>query len=90
MPVKIRVYGLLRTMIEESPFSVEFPGGSLADLVERLSRERSEEFRKELLDEEGNLDYAYMVIVSGERVTDIAAPIKPDDEVVITSMLAGG
>ena len=90
MPVKIRVYGLLRTLINESPISMDFPGGSLADLVDRLSRERSEEFRKELLDDEGNLDYAYMVMVGGERVTDIRAPIKPDDEVVITSMLAGG
>ena len=90
MAVRVRIYGLLRMILHEREVAVEFPGGSLAELVDVMSQKFSPEVRSELLDEAGNLDHAYMVTVGGERVTDIQASVGPDDQVVITSMLAGG
>ena len=90
MAVTVKVYGTLVRALGQSRLELDWAGGSLADFIERLAAAYGLVVREELLDEEGRLDYAYGVFNAGERLMDLAAPIRDGDELVVVSMLAGG
>jgi len=89
MAVTVKVFGLLRG-ITGPTVVVEGPVETVADLIDRMSSRHGAKVKEELLDEQGNLDWAYLVSVEGQRLNSLSARIKDGDEIVITSMLAGG
>ena len=90
MQVRLKVYGILRSMTGELPESLDIPGHTLADLIDLLARKYGQKIKDELLDEKGELDFSYAFFVKGERQTDIHVEIHERDEIVITNMLGGG
>jgi molybdopterin converting factor small subunit len=90
MVVKVKFYGSLRHLLKEEEVTLSLGDGTLGDVIHELANHLGEGVRGELLDEEGNLDYAYSIFINGERWSNLDAKVREGDEVVITSMLAGG
>ena len=59
-------------------------------LIGEMTGKCGPKVKRELLDDEGRLDHSYSIFINGERATDLDDKIVEGDEVVITSMLAGG
>jgi len=89
MAVTVKVFGLLRG-ITGPTVVVDGSVETVADLIEYMASQHGEKVKQELLDEEGNLDYAYIVSTEGRRLNSLSARIRDGDEIIITSMLAGG
>ena len=90
MRVRLKAYGILRSLTGELPDALELPGHTLGDLIGLLARKHGQKVKDELLDEKGDLDFSYAFFVKGERKTDINSELREGDEVVITNMLGGG
>ena len=90
MSVTIRAHGMARDIIGGGRMEVDLAGDSLGTLINQLASLRGEQVRQELLDEHGNLHHAYLFFVAGQRANSPAHRIKDGDEVMISSMLAGG
>ncbi len=90
MAVTVRVYGVLRSILGESRLEVSLAGSSVGDLIDELAAKYGDKVRQELLDEDGSLDCAYLFFVGGESVHSLSQGLENGDEVVITTMIAGG
>lgn len=90
MQVHLKVYGVLRGITGELPESIDISGPTVADLINHLASKYGQKIKDELLDEKGELDFAYALFVKGERKTDIRTPIQDGDKIVITNILGGG
>ncbi len=90
MAVTVRVYGVLRSILGESRLEVSLSGSSVGDLIDELAAKYGDKIRQELLDEDGSLDCAYLFFVGGEPVHGLSQGLENGDEVVITTMIAGG
>lgn len=88
--VYIRIYGVLSKDIGRSHVEVAFGGSTLADLVDQMAGQYGPAVKSELLDEEGNLDFAYGVFKAGDRIMDLKATVEDGAEIVIVNMLGGG
>ena len=90
MAVKVKFYGSLKNLLKEKEITISLESGTLADVVRKLADHYGKEVKKELLDKEGHLDNSYAVFINEEKSSQLDATVKEGDEVVITSMLAGG
>ena len=90
MAVTIHLYGYLRVMLGTEVITQEWQGGTLRDLLIRLADAGHGVIPAELFDDNGDLDRAYALFANGNRVDDPSARVEDGDDVVITSMLAGG
>jgi sulfur carrier protein ThiS len=73
---------------------VEMPGGTVADLLRRVTEKYGERARRVLLDAEGNLDYTIQVMVNqGGFVPHEEMPrheLKDGDSVKLMLLVGGG
>lgn len=90
MKVHLKVYGILRGITGELPESLDVTGHTIADLINLLANKYGQKIKDELLDEKGELDFAYALFIKGERKTDIQTSIQEGDKIVITNILGGG
>ena len=70
-----------------------FPGGTLEQLVETLTRRHGPKVRDFLLDEEGRLDMVFRVVVNdSEWLTreELDRPVFEGDRVAIAMLVGGG
>lgn len=86
----VKLFGNLRIVLGEKEIELDWKGGTIREMIVRLATQHDEAIRKELFDEDSELDRAYVIFLKGERVYDLSINIEDGDEVVITSMLAGG
>ena len=86
----VKLFGNLRIVLGEKEIELEGRGGTLREMIISLATQHDEAISKELLDENGELDRAYVIFLKGERIYDLSTKIEDGDVVVITSMLAGG
>ena len=90
MGVIVKIFGILRIDLGEKQIELEWKSGTLQDMILHLATRHGEAISQELFDVNGELDRAYAIFIKGERVDDLSTIIKDRDEVIITSMLAGG
>ncbi|MDO8635456.1 MAG: hypothetical protein Q7R34_04310 [Dehalococcoidia bacterium] len=90
MQVHLKVYGIIRSITGELPESLDISGHTIADLINLLATKYGQKIKDELLDEKGDLDFAYAFFIKGERKTDIHTSIQEGDKIVITNILGGG
>ncbi|MBI4301537.1 MAG: MoaD/ThiS family protein [Chloroflexi bacterium] len=90
MAITIKVFGMLRSILGEASLVLDPPPATVHQLLNELSVRYGERVREELLDEGGNLDYAYGIFVAGEKLNNLSAKIEDGVEVVIASIIAGG
>lgn len=90
MAVSFRLYGTVRTLVGSGEFTLDWEGGTLGELIDRLAERFGTRVKEELLDEEGNLDYSFMVMAGEERLQSLSAPVPAGREIVITNLFAGG
>ena len=90
MSVKIKLYGILRILLKEKELTLSLSNGTLEDIICEMTDNYGQKVRKELLDEEGRLDHSYSIFINGERSNELNTKVAEGNEVVITSMLAGG
>lgn len=86
----VKFFGTLRQDLGVDRVKLREIPRTLGDLIEQLASRYGPRVKEELLDEGGNLDYAYAIFIDGERAGDLSAPLRKVSEVVITGMLAGG
>ena len=70
--------------------TLDWEGGSLAQMIEILALRWGEGMKDELLDESGKLDILYPIFVNGIRITDLEAEIGKDADVYILVAISGG
>lgn len=90
MGVTVKLFGNLAIVLGKKEIDLDWKGGSLREMVIHLAAQYGEDISKELFDESGEIDRAYVIFLKGERVYNLLTTIEDGDEVVITSMLAGG
>lgn len=90
MSLLVEIFGYLRVVLGKKEIELEWPGGTLLEMIQHLDDQYSGATSQELLDENGELDRAYIVFLKGERIYGLSTRIEDGDQVVITSMLAGG
>lgn len=90
MAVTVRVYGILGSIFGGSRLEIEFAGNSIGDLIDGLTAKYGGKIKQELLDEDGNLEHAYSLIVGGKPVRGLSDKVEDGDEIVITMMMVGG
>ncbi len=90
MTVTVRAFGVFSSILGNSKLVLPFAGNTVGDLINKLATQCGEKVREELLDEEGNLDYSYILLTEGERLSGLSAKIEDGDEIVIATMLGGG
>jgi molybdopterin converting factor small subunit len=90
MAVIIKLFGNLRIITGRKEIALDWEDDTLASMISCLASQYGEEIKEELLDAHGELDRAYVIFIKGERVDDLSTRIKDGEEIVITSMLAGG
>ncbi len=88
--VTVKVFGTLRLDLGQSSFELNLTGSTLANIIDEMADRYGVKVREELLDGEGNLDYAYGIFCAGEKVNDLATRIQDGTELVIVNMIGGG
>ena len=86
----VHLYGNLRVIMGQSEMKLHWTCGTLREMIDRMAIQYGKTIREELFDEQGELDRAYALFIKGEQVDDLSLRIKDGEEVVVTSMLAGG
>ena len=93
---EVKIYGPLGFDLDKSKFNsyltVKLDSGdnTLADVIDQLTARYGVKVKEELLDADGNLDYAYGIFSEGERVPGLSAQVEDDAELIIVVMLGGG
>ena len=94
--ITVRVFGPLGYDLDRSRFNtdltvkLDLAGSTLGDVIDHLAAQYGAKVKEELLDEEGNLDYAYGIFSNEERVTDLTTRIQDGAELNIIIMMGGG
>ena len=94
--ITVKVFAPLGYDLDQSRFKsdltvkLDSTGSTLADVIDQIAAKYGCKVKEELLDEEGNLDYAYGIFSDGERVADLATRIQDGAEVAIVMMMGGG
>lgn len=95
MKVSLRLMalpGLIKAMGGKQ-VEVDFPGETVADLLEHLVERYGEAAKEALLDEEGNLDPIIQILVNEKQWVvheELDVPLKDDDSVIFMLLVAGG
>ncbi|MEE9202795.1 MAG: MoaD/ThiS family protein [Dehalococcoidia bacterium] len=90
MAFKVRFFGQLRNILGRDELVAQGSPATVGELIRLLAQQHDRRIKEELLDEEGNFDYAYAVFINGERVEGPHTPLREGQEVTVTSMIAGG
>ena len=94
--ITVKVFGPLGYDLDRNRFNTDLTvkldliDATLANLIDQMAVRYGAKVREELLDEEGNLDYAYGIFSDGVRVSDLATQIQDGAEVDIVMMMGGG
>lgn len=94
--ITVKVLGPLGYDLDRSRFKtdltvkLDLTDSTLADIIDQMAARYGVKVKEELLDEEGNLDYAYGIFSDGERVPDLATRIQDGAELNIVIMMGGG
>lgn len=91
MPITINLRDPLSRYAGKKKLEIEWASGkTLKDLIDLLSQRYSPQFKSELLDSEGNLEYSYRVFINGQAASGLATPIQDGAEVHILAAMGGG
>ena len=95
MKVKVRLMALpvLAKAMGGKQAEVEFPGETVADLVDHLVERYGKPAKEALLDEEGQLDAIIQILVNEKQwvVHDrLEVPLKDGDTVIFMLLVVGG
>ena len=88
MTVTVRALRPLADWIGNGEIEIEWPGGTLDDLVHCLARRTRSDLEKELRSEDGSL--AYLFSVNGKVRREPSTVIHDGDEVFIFAPMGGG
>ncbi len=88
--IVVKFTGTLGLDLGQSGFELDLAGGTLADVIDQLIARCGVKVREELLDEEGNLDYAYGIFNDGEKVDTLATQVQDGAELLVINMIGGG
>ncbi len=88
--VTVKVFGTLSLDLGITSLELDLAGGTLADLIEQMANRYGTKVKEELMDKEGNLDYAYGIFCAGEKLNYLSTRIRDGAELVIVNMLGGG
>ncbi|MDP2646855.1 MAG: MoaD/ThiS family protein [Desulfobacterales bacterium] len=90
MAVHVQIFGYLSILLHQRQIKLDWHGGTLKEMITHMSDGHDRTVGEELLDENGELDLAYVIFINGESAHDLSTRVGDGDEVVINSMLAGG
>ena len=95
MKVELRLMALpaLVKALGGKRMEVDFPGGTVADLVEHLVERYGRPAKEALLDEDGNLDSIIQILINEEQWVvhdDLNTPLKDGDSVIFMLLVVGG
>jgi len=94
--ITVKVFAPLGYDMDRSGFNtnltvkLESTDTILSDIIDQMATRYGLKVKEELLDEEGNLDYAYGIFSDGIRVADLTTLIQDGAEVDIVMMMGGG
>lgn len=92
MAVRVRLTLPLTRVTGVKEIDVEEPCRTVREVV-RCLLQRFPDLERELMDEAGNIDYAYQVLLNGDNITRLQGldtPVRRGDELLLVMMLAGG
>lgn len=95
MKVNLRLMALprLAKAMGGKELEVEFPGETVADLLDHLVQEYGRPAREALLDEEGDLDAIIQILVNEKQWVvhdELDVSLKEGDSVIFMLLVAGG
>jgi molybdopterin converting factor small subunit len=93
--VELRLMALpaLAKALGSKKLEIEFPGETVADLVNYLAERYGKAAREALLDEEGNLDNIIQILINEEKWVvhdELDVPLKDGDSVILMLLVVGG
>lgn len=86
--MQVRIPTPLRSYTDQAKV-VTAEGATIDEVLRRLDQ-RFPGIRFRVVDEQGRLRKHMNVFVNQERVRDLGAPLRPDDELTIMQALSGG
>ncbi len=93
MPLKLRFLGSLRQACGKETFEVDYAGGSILDLVDKISK-KTPELRRNLLDEHlQDPKPNALILVNGREISvlnGLSTKLKDRDEIVFVPVVHGG
>ncbi len=88
MAITIKALRPLSEWIGHGKIEMEWPGGTLGDLIHSLIERSGPRLKKELIEEDGS--FAYVVSINGKIHRDLSTPIRDGDEVFFFTTMGGG
>ncbi len=88
MCITIKALRPLSEQIGQGKIEMEWPGGTLEDLVHCLIEKSGPELKKELIEEDDS--FAYAASINGRISRDLSTPIRDGDEVFFFTPIGGG
>ncbi len=88
MPIVVKTLQPLSKWVGGGKIEVEWPGGTLEDLIHLLVKKGGPELEKELKGEDGS--FAYIVSINGKIRRELSTPIPDEAEVFFFTPLGGG
>jgi len=85
--MKVLIPSALRSYTEDANSEAE--GATLAEALIDLDR-RHPGIRFRMVDEQDRIRRHIRIFVNGEQLRDLAAPLRPDDDIIIVQALSGG
>lgn len=95
MKVQLRLMALpaLARALGGKKIEVEFPGDTVADLVDYLVERYGQAARQALLDDEGDLDSIVQILINEKQWVvhdDLDVPLNDGDSVILMLLVVGG
>ncbi len=88
MAITVKALRPLSEWIGHGKIEMEWPGGTLGDLIRSLVEKSGPTLNKELIEEDGSL--AYVASINGKIQRDLSTPIYDGDEVFFFTPIGGG
>jgi len=93
--VELRLMALpaLAKALGSKKLDIEFPGETVADLVNYLAEKYGKAAKEALLDEEGKLDNIIQILINEEKWVvhdELDVPLKEGDSVILMLLVVGG
>jgi len=95
LKVELRLMALpaLAKALGSKKLELEFPGETVADLVNYLAERYGKAAKEALLDEEGKLDNIIQILINEEKWVvhdELDVPLKDGDSVILMLLVVGG
>lgn len=95
MKIELRLMALpkLAKALGNKRLEIDFPGDTVADLVDYLVERYGSPAREALLDEEGKLDAIIQILVNEKEWVvheNLDVPVKDGDSVILMLLVVGG